>query len=179
MAEIKPFTPVKLICGIIASREEIFKIAEKELSALYSEIDYSSNLIPFNFTNYYEKQMGPNLKRKFISFYNLIDPSELSQIKIRTNQLEEEIREKLKFKIRAVNLDPGYLTRSALIIATAKNFAHRVPLKNGIYAHLELLFRKKEVKTLEWTYPDFKTKEYQKIFLEIRKIYLNQLKTWK
>ena len=176
MAEIKPFTPVKLICGIIASDKKIFEFAEEELSLLYGEIDYSSNLIPFNFTDYYERQMGPGLKRKFISFKELIDPSELSQIKIRTNQLEEEIRKKLKLEIRAVNLDPGYLTRSALIIATAKNFAHRVPLKDGIYAHLELLFRKKEIKVLEWTYPDFKTEEYQRIFLEIRKIYLSQLK---
>ncbi|MCP2606641.1 DUF4416 family protein, partial [Candidatus Aminicenantes bacterium AC-708-I09] len=125
MAEIKPFTPVKLICGIIASDKKIFEMAEKELSFLYGKIDYSSDLILFNFTDYYERQMGPDLKRKFISFERLIDPSELSSIKIKTNELEEEIKKRLNLNRRAVNLDPGYLTRSALIIATAKNFAHR------------------------------------------------------
>ena len=62
-------------------------------------------------------------------------------------------------------------------MATAKDFAHRVPLQHGIYAHLELLFGKKMIRTLDWTYPDYKTEEYQKFFLAVRKIYLEQVKS--
>ena len=86
-----------------------------------------------------------------------------------------EIREELKEARRIVNLDPGYLTQAALIMATAKDFAHRIPVQQGIYAHLELLFGKKDAKTLDWTYPDFKTEEYQKFFSEVRQIYLSQV----
>ena len=176
MADIKLFSPVKLVCGIIASREEVFERAEERLSRLYGEIDLGSQLFQFNFTDYYEKQMGRDLKRKFLSFVNLIKPERLSEIKLETIRLEEEIKKEFKAKRRIVNLDPGYLTSSALIMATAKNFAHRIPLQHGIYAHLELLFTRKEVKILEWTYPDFKTETYQQFFLKAREIYLDQMR---
>jgi len=176
MTEAIPFSPVKLICGIIASQENFFKIAEERLMKLYGSVDNQSPLFKFNFTDYYEKQMGKNLKRKFLSFENLISPEKLSEIKLWTNKLEEEIKGEFKADYRVVNLDPGYLTPSAMIMATAKDFAHRIPLQDGIYAHLELLFSKKGVKTLDWTYPDLKTEEYQQFFMEVRRVYLNQLK---
>jgi len=175
MAEPKPFSPVKLICGIIASKEASFKKAEERLVQLYGSVDITSPQFKFNFTDYYEKQMGKNLKRKFLSFVSLISPEKLGEIKLRTNKLEEEIREELKEGRRVVNLDPGYLTQSALIMATAKDFAHRIPLQQGIYAHLELLFTKKSIKTLDWTYPDYRTEEYHKFFMEVRRTYLSQL----
>lgn len=175
MAEPKTFPRVKLICGIISSEERFFKKAEEHLVRLYGPLDLSSPFFPFNFTDYYEKQMGKDLKRQFISFMSLISPQTLSEIKIRTNTLEKEIREEMKQNRRAVNIDPGYLTASALIMATAKDFAHRIPLQDGIYAHLELLFGKDVVRTLDWTYPDFKTEQYQKFFLDVRRIYLSQV----
>jgi len=176
MAEAKPFSLVKPICGIIASEELIFKKAEEHLVQLYSSIDHATPLLKFNFTDYYEKQMGKNLKRKFLSFTHLISPEKLSEIKLRTNELEEGIKKELRASHRVVNLDPGYLTPSALIMATVKDFAHRIPLRHGIYAHLELLFGKKEIHTLSWTYPDYQTEEYQNFFREVRRIYLSQLR---
>lgn len=177
MTEARPFHPVKLICGIIASKESVFEIAGRRLQVLYGSIDLKSPLIDFTFTNYYEKEMGKNLKRQFLSFEQLISPERLSDIKLCSNRLEREMREENGVGHRIVNLDPGYLTASALFMATAKDFAHRVPMKNGIYAHLELMFGKADVRTLSWTYPDFKTAQYQEFFLTVRKQYLKQLKT--
>jgi hypothetical protein len=179
MTEAKPFTPVKLICGVISSEERFFEKAEIRLVETYGQVDHRSPLFNFNWTDYYEKQMGKGLKRKFLSFEELISPEKLGNIKIGTNALEEEIKSEFKASLRVVNLDPGYITASALIMATAKDFAHRIPLQQGIYAHLELLFSKKGVKVLEWTYPDFKTQGYQRFFREIREIYLKQLKVQK
>lgn len=175
MAEVQPFSPVKLICGIIYSREEVFEKAEERLIDLFGDVDLFSASFEFNFTDYYEKQMGKHLIRRFLSFARLISPEELSGIKLRTNDLEKEIKKEMKADKRVINVDPGYLTHSALIMATAKNFAHRIPLQRGIYAHLELLLTKKEARTLDWTYPDYKTKKYQDFFMEVRKIYLSQL----
>lgn len=176
MTEPKPFPPVKLICGIIASKDSCFKRAEERLVELCGPLDLSSPLFEFVFTDYYEKEMGRNLKRRFLSFSRLISPEELSKIKIQTNALEQEIREEMKAGQRVVNLDPGFLTSAALIMATAKDFSHRIPLQDGIYAHLEFLFGKKEVRRLSWTYPDYETEGYQKFFLEVRQIYLSQIK---
>lgn len=176
MTEAVPFSPVKLICGIITSQDEAFIRAEERLAEHYGNVDLKSPLFEFNFTDYYEKQMGRDLKRRFLSFVRLIFPERLSEIKIQTIALEEKIKEEMKAERRVVNLDPGYLTPSALIMATAKNFAHRIPLQEGIYAHLELLMTKKEMRTLDWTYPDYKTKDYQDFFMEVRRIYLSQLK---
>lgn len=176
MAEAVPFKPVKLICGIIASQEDIFREARQKLTADWGSIDEESLIYPFEFTDYYEKQMGKGLKRQFFSFRKLIQPEMLSRIKLRTNRIEEEIMEKAGTSRRAVNIDPGYITTAALIMATAKDFAHRVPLEAGIYAHLEFLFGKKEIRLLDWTYPDFRTDGVQSFFLKVRQKYIHQLR---
>ena len=176
LSDPQPFTPVKLICGIIASNDRIIRLSEERLIALYGDIDSRSPLFSFDLTDYYEKQMGRNLSRTFLSFAKLIEPEMLAGIKKKSNGLEREILEEFQATRRIVNLDPGYLTPSSLIMATAKDFAHRVPLQDGIYAHLEFLFGKDEVRTLDWTYPDFQNPGYQEYFLEVRRIYLSQLK---
>jgi len=176
MADIKPFQPVKLICGVIFAKEEHLRMAEDRLIELHGPVDSRSLPFDFNLTDYYESQMGKDLKRTFFSFQDLIPPQRLSEIKVRSNTLEEEIRREFKADSRIVNLDPGYLTRAALIMATAKDFSHRVPLAGGIYAHLEFLFTKTGIRRLDWTYPDFLKEEYQAYFLGVRKTYLDQLK---
>ncbi len=176
MTKARAFLPVKLICGMISSKTIVFENAEACLKKLYGPVDFFSPLINFTFTDYYKKEMGENLKRKFLSFQELIPPENISEIKIQTNELEEELKQEYKTFQRIINLDPGFLTASSLFMATAKDFAHRVPLQKGIYAHLELLFGKKEIRTLDWTYPDFKTEIYQSFFLAVRKIYLEQKK---
>ena len=176
MTKAKAFVPVKLICGMISSQRIVFEKTEDLLKNLYGPVDFFSPFINFNFTDYYEKEMGVNLKRKFLSFQELIPPENLSEIKICTNELEEKLKQEFETPQRIINLDPGFLTASSLFMATAKDFAHRVPLQHGIYAHLELLFGKKEIRTLDWTYADYKTEDYQNFFLAVRKIYLEQLK---
>lgn len=176
MAEAKPFAPAKLVTGLISSADAVFEHTEKALVTLYGQVDIKSPVFAFNVTDYYEKQMGKNLRRVFLSFARLVAPEDLSVIKVRTNALEEEIRTAFRGSLRLINIDPGILTRTALITATAKDFAHRIPLSRGIYAHLELLFKKNDIRWLEWTYPDFKQAGYRQFFLAVRQVYLNQLR---
>jgi hypothetical protein len=176
MAEPKLFAPAKLIVGIISSTGIYFEKAEKELKALFGSIDVKSQFFPFDLTNYYEEQMGTNLERIFLSFVELVPPEKLSAMKIQTNTLEQKIRQESGENIRVVNIDPGILTASALIMATAKDFSHRIPLSQGIYGHLEFLFSKQGIKTLDWTYPDFKREGYERFFLDVRRIYLERIK---
>jgi hypothetical protein len=177
MAEAKPFGPAKLVCGIISSEDIYFQKVEEELKANHGPVDLKSQCFPFDLTSYYESQMGKNLRRRFLSFENLVAPERLSAIKLETNALEKRLREELDSNRRVANIDPGILTASSLIMATTKDFSHRIPLAHGVYAHLELLFSKTGVRLLNWTYPDFKQEGYQRFFLEARRIFLRQLKT--
>jgi len=168
MAESTPFAPVKLICGIIFPEEGVLKAAEARLASLYGPVDLRSPVFAFDLTDYYESQMGPGLSRAFLGFTNLISPEDLPAVKLRTNALEEEMRLASGLDRRIVNIDPGYVTPAALIMATTKNFAHRIPLENGIYAHLEFLFSRTGVRILEWTYPDLRRAGVHDFFREAR-----------
>jgi len=176
MAEAKPFVPVKNICGIIYSRPDILAKAEQRLLGRLGPVDLRSPAFDFDLTDYYEKEMGKGLKRIFLSFEELGPPERLSELKRLTNAWEDELRLESGEARRVANIDPGYLTAAALFMATAKDFAHRVPLQDGIYAHLELLFTKTGVRFLDWTYPDFRREAQAAYFRGVRDLYLDQLK---
>jgi hypothetical protein len=110
----------------------------------------------------------------FVSFEKLIDPATISDIKVTTNELEEKFAS--AGGRRVLNLDPGYLTAAAYILATSKNYAHRIYLGKGVFAQQELIFERKRITTLEWTYPDYRSIEYQEILRRIRRRYLEQLR---
>ncbi len=177
MAEAKPFVPVKLICGLISGKNDVLLVAEKALVRDFGPVESVSESYPFDLIDYYEKEMGRPLSRRFLSFEPLVLPDDLSRIKLRTNRMEAELQELFQTESRIVNIDPGCLRGSSLVMGTAKNFAHRIPIGGGIYAHLELLFGKDSVKALEWTYPDFKSPRYHGWLLQVRKRYLEQLKS--
>jgi hypothetical protein len=140
-------------------------------------VDERSPRFVFNATDYYAREMGSGLVRVFLSFRSLIEPERLAGLKLASNALEEAIGRSLGSGApRVVNIDPGYLTRAALIMATTKDFSHRVPLADGIYAHLELLFARSGVRLLDWTYPDFRQPGYQDFFVGVRRCYLAELK---
>jgi hypothetical protein len=109
-----------------------------------------------------------------VSFEKLIDPSSIAEIKVLTNELEEKYAS--QGGSRVLNLDPGYLTAAAYILATSKNYAHRIYIGRGVFAQQELLFERKRILTLEWTYPDYRSIEYQEILRRIRRRYLEQLR---
>jgi hypothetical protein len=175
MADPKPFAPVKLVCGVLCpAGSRVREEAEGRLEALYGSVDLRGPVVPFSTTAYYDAEMGPGLERGFLSFAKLVRPEDLPDIKLETNALEEELRRASGAALRAANLDPGYVTSAALIMATAKDFAHRVPLRDGIYAHLELLFTKSGPRTLDWTYPDLRGDGHREFLLGVRARYLEQ-----
>lgn len=160
---------------MIAGKSSLFKKAAKNLEKLYGPIDFASNLLPFEKTSYYEKEMGQDLKRQFIAFRKLILPDKLILIKRYTNELEFKLSQSRKN--RAINLDPGYLDYGKLMLATTKDHQHRLYLGKGIFGEVTLRYTNGSFTTWEWTYPDYATPEYITIFNQIRKIYQQQVKT--
>jgi len=175
VSDPKGFVPVKLVCGIMSNLREGFDYSEVKLADAFGPIDLRSPRRAFDLTDYYKKEMGPGLERMFVSFKRLVPPEGLSEAKLLTNSLEEEVCEHFRAARRAVNLDPGYLTAASLIMATTKDFSHRIPLQRGIYAHLEFLFQKNSIRPLDWTYPDLRGDRYEAFFLEARKAYMDEL----
>ena len=94
---------------------------------------------------------------------------DLYRIKLYTHRLEKKF---LAAKLRQINIDPGYLDLAKLVLATTKDYAHRVFLRKGIFAEITLSFRGDSFGANDWTYPDYRTQEYIDIFNQIRKLYL-------
>lgn len=176
MAQPKEFSPVKMICGVIYKEDALYEEAKRRLEAEWGRVDSESPAYPFDLTGYYEDEMGGELVRRFVSFEALVPPESLPAAKLGTIELESIIRQERGLAGRPVNIDPGYLTASAVVMATAKDFAHRIPLAKGIYAHLEFLFTRTGVRTLDWTYPDLRREPPQAYFRAVREIYLRQLR---
>lgn len=172
MGLIRKPEPVKLIMGMIANDVELFEKVEAMLERKFGKIDFKSHIIDFNFTNYYEKEMGKGLKRKFISFEKLILPSEIVRVKLYTNKIERKFSDKGK---RNVNLDPGYLNEGKVVLASTKDNLQRIYLGKGIYAEVTLYYRNKNFEHFNWTYPDYRTDLYKGIFKEMRRIFRRQI----
>jgi hypothetical protein len=165
--------PAKLFVSVISSFAQRISSTLSGLAAHYGVLDFVSPLLPFNYTNYYCAEMGKVLLRRFASFDRLIRQEDLALIKVQTNGLEREQSEKGN---RLVNIDPGYLVAERLVLASGKNYAHRIYLGRGIYADLTLIYRDNDYQPLAWTYPDYSEPEVRRWLRAIREKYLIQLR---
>ncbi len=140
------------------------------LCETFGQIDIKSEIWPFDCTEYYKAEMGDNLLRRIVSFSDIIEPSEIVSIKLKTNQLEEAITEEIRGKQagRAVNLDAGYLTLGQIILATTKSYSHRIYLREGIWAEVTLYYNKGRYVPWQWTYPDYASGRYDEFFMLMR-----------
>ncbi len=172
MGKTKSPLSVKLIMAIFTPQPELFPNIEKELVKKWGEIDFKCPIFNFDHTDYYREEMGFDLKKEFISFKDLIDPETINSIKLFTNKLESKYSKEGK---RIINIDPGYVNNSKLVLASTKNYYHRIYLGKGIYAEVTLFFQERSFQSLPWTYPDYKTDASIDIFNKIREIYRKQL----
>lgn len=168
--------PVKLFTGVLTGYPETVPELKSELESRFGEIDRDSQLFPFEYTDYYAEEMGKGLEKKFFSFRALISPDELAEIKLKTNELEEKFANRLDPEVdRPVNIDPGYVGLSKMVLATTKNYSHRVYLQRGIYAEVTLRYEDGRYRPQPWTYPDYRSEEYLEFFDNIRESYSRQL----
>jgi len=172
MGTIKHPDKVKLIVGLLSSDPGILLEVTRRLVKSFGCIDLESALIDFDYTRYYAGEFGEGLKRKFLSFERLVDPERIYTVKVKTNRLEERFSRHGK---RKVNIDPGYLNLSKIILFSTKDYSHRIYLGKGIFAEITLSYKENSYTSLPWTYPDYKTKEYLDIFASIRTLYKNHI----
>jgi hypothetical protein len=170
--------PVKLIMGLILSREAPLLAIRRQLEATYGRIDQETVVLPFVATRFYEHEMGPALQRLFWSFEGLIAADTLARIKHETNAIERTYALAGEHGWRRqVNLDPGYVDLAKLVLATTKDRQHRLYLGRGIYAEVTLRYTGGRFVPWEWTYPDYRTPDYLAFFDAVRRRYRQQLTT--
>jgi hypothetical protein len=173
VSEPKEADDVKLVASLFSPEEKTLEEVTLKLQAMCGAADWVSPPLFFDRTRYYEKEIGWPLHRRFLSFKALIRPEAIVDIKLQTNELEKEYLEEGK---RRVNIDPGYVALERLVLATGKNYTHRVYLSKGIYADLTLVFHQGSFQTLAWTYRDYAEPAVIGYFNDIRNHYKNQLR---
>mmetsp|Transcript_700 Transcript_700/g.535 ORF Transcript_700/g.535 Transcript_700/m.535 type:complete len:176 (+) Transcript_700:370-897(+) len=164
--------PAKLVISLFMKEKGVFETALNKLTKLFGPIDIISSWFNFDFTKYYYDEMGSPLFRRIIVFRNLIQQSDLAKIKLQTNAIEDLISERKK---RRVNIDPGYMLCERFVLATGKNFSHRIYIGSRIYADLTLIFQKGKFKILEWTYPDYADTKMLNFLVTVRNKYMLDL----
>lgn len=176
MGKTKLPPPAKLIIGLIYRNSAVKDKVLDILKRRFGEIDFLSQPLNFDYTEYYYSELGGPLKRMFVSFTRLLPEDGLADIKRCTNALERHFSLKGK---RRINIDPGFLNPGKVILATTKDYTHRIYLGKGIFAEVTLFYRAGTFRPWPWTYPDYQTREYRDIFNIIRKKYIQQIQTKK
>ncbi|KPJ72491.1 hypothetical protein AMJ52_06125 [candidate division TA06 bacterium DG_78] len=173
MAKIKTPEKVLPITGLIYVEEFSVDEALKKFADDVGGILLKSGKIPFTHTTYYNKEMGGTLLRQWVAFEKLIDPDFLAHLKIKSNRVENEYLHKNGG--RQINVDPGLISMSNVILASTKNYSHRIYLGKGIYGEVTLIYKGHQFNPLEWTYPDYREKIALDFFTEAREMLKERL----
>jgi len=181
--------PVCRFAGLLAGSEEQLAAARFELAQWYGKIDDASDILPFTFTQYYDDEMGQNLLRQWVRFEALFNPEHLAKCKLETNMAETLLARHFADPVagapgvpqgaarvqRPINIDPGYVHRYKVILATTKDHSHRVYIAEGIYAEVTLHWHQNRWTPWPWTYADYQSETAQAFFQKARTAYLEQL----
>ena len=171
---IKEFEAEKLVVGLMYTDIEFFESGLNELCALYGEIDTQSREYSFSsFSNYYNEEMNGEVLKRFVSFKTLINPSMLADAKLNTNHIESIFT---IANCRKVNIDPCLLSHGKFVMATTKGASFRIPLCDGVYGDLSLVYARNHWVDFFWTYYDIKSEPIKQYLAQVRKLYLLQRK---
>ncbi len=173
MSHPQPPTSAKLIVGFVLRDKGLAQRITTTLMDAFGRVDLISPWLPFDFTTYYQSEMGAPLFRRLLAFESMIEQTALVDIKLLTNEMEKKWSIDKK---RRVNLDPGYLLAERFVLATGKNFSHRIYLGQGIYADLTLIFQKGAFCALPWTYPGYRQPDMHLFLRRARSKYRHDLK---
>jgi hypothetical protein len=175
MGQPKSPKSAKLIAGLLAPNEAALSVAIERLAAEFGPLDLRSEVWDFTATQYYRAELGAHIKRQFVSFADPIAIERLPEIKRRTNELEWLSADGQPSAQRVINIDPGYLTLSKLVLATTKDYAHRLYLRDGIYAEVTLHYESGAWRPWPWTYRDYASGQYSEFFERVRELLKKQL----
>lgn len=165
--------PAKLVVGVFLKRRALLEPVAEALSVRFGALDLVGPWFDFDFTRYYRAEFGEPLYRRMLAFRDPVDQGGLAAVKGDTNAIEARFAQGGQ---RRVNIDPGYLVRERFVLASGKNFTHRIYLDSGIYADLTLVYCKGDFQPLPWTYPDYTRPEMLAFLHRVRRKYIADLR---
>ncbi len=174
MSVLQTPKPAKLVIGIFTSDIKIIANLVPGLISQFGQIDLVSSWMAFNYTRYYQAEMGSDLRRRVFAFKPLIGQQDLATVKIATHQVEQTYSRSGR---RCVNIDPGYMLHERFVLASGKNFSHRICIGAGIYADLTLIYQKGSFQRLPWTYPDYADESMLNFLRRVRAKYVWDVKS--
>ncbi|MCY3714742.1 MAG: DUF4416 family protein [Gemmatimonadetes bacterium] len=166
--------PVKLVCAIMGQDESMLAEGREILARRFGVLELAGPVFDFTFSPYYEEEMGAELVKQFLGFGPLVNPEDLAEIKRASNDLEAGLDRSDDLPGRALNIDPGYVNGGQLVLATTKNYSHRIYIGQGIFAEVTLLYTRGEFTPLPWTYRDYRTEAALDFFTRVRGAFLGQ-----
>jgi hypothetical protein len=169
----RPAQPAKLVVGAFLAEKSLLPEIAGRLEERFGPLDAVSAWMAFDYTTYYREEMGSPLFRRMMAFQTLVDQDRLPEVKLATNELETLYAREGK---RRVNVDPGFVLLERFVLATGKNFSHRIYLRDGIYADLTLIYRHGGFHKLPWTYPDYADRALGRFLLKVRERYAAGMK---
>lgn len=161
------FEEPSLFIGALFSDKQILDDILPIVQEKFGNILFQSNILRWKYSDHYNMELGTPIYRIFLFFDGIIDPSTLADIKLLTNDMEATYSHAGK---RRINLDPGYITLAKVVLASTKNYSHRIYLGKGIYAELALVYRNQQFITMPYTYNDYKDQTYLNMFIKVRNI---------
>ena len=174
MGMVRYPAPVKLFCALLVAPTFSLPEVESTVEQTWGSIVLRSAPMPFTQTTYYQREMGAGLTRVYVAFEPLIHSADLALAKHTAHSLEATWC--TAYGQRRVNVDPGYLDLAKVVLATTKDYAHRLYIGAGIFAEVTLRYQHKSFQPWEWTYPDYRVPETVDFFHRLREIYLVQLR---
>jgi hypothetical protein len=168
---------VLLVVAAFSRHDEALAWGRGRLEGSYGPVALASPPYDFRQTGYYEPAMGPGLRKCFLAFRDLVAADCLPAVKRHTNALEAELAAAGRFpEARPLNLDPGLLELGKFLLATTKDQAHRVYLRDGIFAEVTLRFHAGTFEPWPWTYADYRQEEVRAFLAEAREYYKERLR---
>jgi hypothetical protein len=165
-----------LFVGSLFSSAAIFSAAEEDLGEVFGRVLFKSPTVQWDYSEYYNTELKPPLLRNFLFFEEVVDPPCLVEAKLAAMEMEK------KFSVngrRLINLDPGYLTLAKTVLASRKNYSHRINLGKGIFAELELFFRHGRFNPMPYTYADYRDGRFLGFFATARELFKKSLEAKK
>lgn len=171
MATPKAPAPTLLLAAIFSRHARALDWAQAKIAGAWGEVALASRRFDHSETTYYEAEMGAALVKQFLIIDGFYDPQQLPKNKLESNGWESELAAAANYaEPRPVNIDPGYLTLTKLVLASAKDRAHRIYMADGIYAEECLYYLDHRWQSRAWTYPDYQRADFQDFFVEAREL---------
>jgi hypothetical protein len=165
--------PVLVILGLLSNQPGLICEAAERLAEPWGGIDLWGEPQPFDHTPYYEKEMGSELQRRFCCLTGLMAPERLVELKQKAWEVEQLY---IVAGNRQVNLDPGTLDATKVVLASFKPGPQKLYLGSGVWADMVSFYTNRAFRPLLWTFPDLREGPHLELFAHARRRYKELLR---